>query len=267
MVLSPDGETIAFGAGATSSGFSPSARGAAEVASRERRARTFPFWSPDGAIDRASSPAESSARRGVGRARADVCDAPIARGGTWGAGGRHRLRSGHSRRGSAGRGRGRRAGAVTRVDEKRHTTHRWPFFLPDGKHFLYLGREPRRIPARDQAGIYVASLDGKENRRLLPTLWERAVLRRLAPLGSGREPDGAAASTPRSLTLSGESVRIADDVNFDDGVWRGNFTHLGERGARFSDGRGGRSADNSTWIDDRPARQLATIGDEGRRTR
>jgi hypothetical protein len=39
----------------------------------------------------------------------------------------------------------------------------WPAFLPDGRHFLYLRR-----PVSQAAGeIYLASLDGKENTRLL----------------------------------------------------------------------------------------------------
>jgi serine/threonine protein kinase/Tol biopolymer transport system component len=42
--------------------------------------------------------------------------------------------------------------------------YKHPVFLPDGNHFLYL---VARADA-GKAGIYVASLDGRENRRLLP---------------------------------------------------------------------------------------------------
>jgi Tol biopolymer transport system component len=55
---------------------------------------------------------------------------------------------------------------VTNLDPARHTTHRWPRFLPDGKHFLYFaghhmsGRE-------DTSEIYVASLDGSTNKLVL----------------------------------------------------------------------------------------------------
>ncbi len=27
---------------------------------------------------------------------------------------------------------------LTKIDPAQHTSHRWPVFLPDGKHFLYL---------------------------------------------------------------------------------------------------------------------------------
>jgi Tol biopolymer transport system component/predicted Ser/Thr protein kinase len=42
----------------------------------------------------------------------------------------------------------------------------FPVFLPDGRHFLYTGRSP----ATGESGIYFASLDGKENRRILADL-------------------------------------------------------------------------------------------------
>src|SRR5262249_19033404 len=58
--------------------------------------------------------------------------------------------------------------AASALDPKKHTTNRWPWFLPDSKHFLYLanshtGGDPR------QNGIYFASLDGRENRLILAT--------------------------------------------------------------------------------------------------
>lgn len=49
---------------------------------------------------------------------------------------------------------------VTHLDEKRQDiSHRWPSFLPDGKHFLFTSRGK---------GVFVAALDGKDPpRRLL----------------------------------------------------------------------------------------------------
>ncbi|HVR38467.1 MAG TPA: protein kinase [Thermoanaerobaculia bacterium] len=43
------------------------------------------------------------------------------------------------------------------------TFHGWPSFLPDGKHFLYVSGG-----AGGSGGIYVASLDGGERKRILP---------------------------------------------------------------------------------------------------
>src|SRR5437868_10875742 len=33
---------------------------------------------------------------------------------------------------------GRTPKAATVMDASKHDSHRWPYFLPDGKHFLYL---------------------------------------------------------------------------------------------------------------------------------
>jgi eukaryotic-like serine/threonine-protein kinase len=53
---------------------------------------------------------------------------------------------------------------VTMLDRSlQEDAHRWPWFLPDGRHFLYFVRSSRR----DQQGIYVGSLDSKEKKRLL----------------------------------------------------------------------------------------------------
>lgn len=54
---------------------------------------------------------------------------------------------------------------LTTLDAGRgDTAHRWPHFLPDGQHYLYVveGKQERR------AGLYVGSLASKEARRLTP---------------------------------------------------------------------------------------------------
>jgi len=53
---------------------------------------------------------------------------------------------------------------VTTLDESRkETAHQWPYFLPDGRHFLYLARSVQR----ENTGVYVGTLDSKERKLLL----------------------------------------------------------------------------------------------------
>ena len=53
---------------------------------------------------------------------------------------------------------------VTRLDSSRQeASHRWPRFLPDGRHFLYTVRSA----LAEHRGVYVASLDGTTTKRLL----------------------------------------------------------------------------------------------------
>ena len=56
---------------------------------------------------------------------------------------------------------------VTQLDAASHeTSHRWPFFLPDGRHFLYtVLRAGAFQPEPD--GIFVGALDSNERRQLV----------------------------------------------------------------------------------------------------
>src|SRR5437867_11045698 len=47
---------------------------------------------------------------------------------------------------------------LTMLDVSRHTTHRWPSFLPDGKHFLFLATNHSGT-GEMQNGIYMGSVD------------------------------------------------------------------------------------------------------------
>ena len=55
---------------------------------------------------------------------------------------------------------------ATLIEKTKHDTHRWPWFLPDGKHFLFLatshtGGDPKAN------GIYFGSVDNKETRQVI----------------------------------------------------------------------------------------------------
>lgn len=111
---------------------------------------------------------------------------------------------------------------LTQLDPKQHTTHRWPWFLPDGRHVLYLAASHDN-PVSDQNGIYVVTIDGKENRRLMQSagsaqfvsgwlLWVRETTLMAKRLD------------PSRVTISGAPVRVQENVNLDIGVWRGTFS-------------------------------------------
>jgi len=58
---------------------------------------------------------------------------------------------------------------VTALDRSQNTTHRWPQFLPDGKHFLYLAAHHTR-GKEENSGIYAGSIDGGTPKLILRTI-------------------------------------------------------------------------------------------------
>jgi serine/threonine protein kinase len=123
---------------------------------------SFPFWSPDG---------RSLGFFGQGKLKlveASATASPVAladveesRGGSWGPDGTILFSRGYRdpilRIPAAG-------GSPAPVTEvKGREAHRWPSFLPGGRHFLY----SVRIQGEEQGYVYVKSLDSKERREIV----------------------------------------------------------------------------------------------------
>ena len=120
----------------------------------------YPFWSPDSrniGFFAQGKLKKVSANGGPAQA---LCDAPDARGGSW----NHDDVIIFSPSASAISIQSvSAAGGVPSDVTKSKGDQRHPVFLPDGRHFLYFVRG-----AGEKSGIYVSSLDGMENRRILP---------------------------------------------------------------------------------------------------
>ena len=128
----------------------------------------FPFWSPDsrfiGFFADGKLKKIDATGGGPPQTLCDVPESPGGRGGTWNSegvivfapsstGGLHRVSEG-----------GGPSTPITRLDESRQEeSHRWPYFLPDGHHFLYFSRS---IQPQNNA-VVVGVLDGKDTPRRL----------------------------------------------------------------------------------------------------
>jgi len=130
----------------------------------------FPFWSPDGRF-LAFFTADGKLKRveASGGSLQTICDAERGVGGTWNQDGMIVFAPGPTTnlvRVSAGGG---QPVPVTKLDASRHeTAHRYPSFLPDGKHFLYTAMNLSGAGNDPGNAIRIATLDGKEDRVLLP---------------------------------------------------------------------------------------------------
>ncbi len=214
---------------------------------------TFPFWAPDsraiGVLRRRQ--AEAHRHRTPGSALT-LCDAPSGRGGTWNAQGVILFTPSGA---LAACSRSRPAAAARRQSRRPtgtpYTSHRWPQFLPDGRHFLYLGvqqeegpRSERGVPRlarrpRAAAGAAIAqpgrpTPDGHLLFMRDRTLWAQ-------PFDVERE------------ALGGAPVAVARDVLEDPTIWRGIFS-TSDTGTL--DLRGRRQAGTSLTIYDRDGHEI-----------
>ncbi len=151
-----------------------------------------------------------------------VCDAANGRGGTWSPEGSilfaREFRSAIHRVAVSGG----EPVPVTVLDESLHTSHRWPFMLPDGQRFLY-GAIHHEMSRADDNGIYITSIDGGAPKRIVRTnanaefaagnllyLQERTLVAAPFDLEAGQ--------------ITGDPVAIASDVSASLGTWRASFS-------------------------------------------
>jgi len=226
IALSPDGTQAVFGASNTKAGPMLLLRkmGSLDtqpIAGSERAA--MPFWSPDGhkiaffADDKLKTIDLAS---GAVRIVCAVAESP--RGGSWGPDDTILLvesTRGPIMRVPAGGGRPK---PVSTLTDSQYTTHRWPEFLPDGKHFLFFAASHEPVSPTRPA-IFLGSLDGTPPRRLVESDSNALFVAGELLFVSGGKLLG------QSLDLGsgkvGSAARVlTDNVEYDQALWHAAFT-------------------------------------------
>ncbi len=163
IAISPDGNKFAFAAidasGKTQLWVRPLDSESAQPLGGTEGAQE-PFWSPDSQTVGFFADGKMKRLEASGGGLQVLADAPIPRGGTWSqdgvilfspgaAGGLYRVSAS-----------GGTVEQVTALDAKKNEdSHRWPCFLPDGQHYVFLVRSGLTTGA---AQIYGASLSSKD---------------------------------------------------------------------------------------------------------
>ncbi len=258
-VISPDGSTVAFTAagadGKTTLWVRPTNALEAHVL-RGTEGAFFPFWSPDSRS--LGFFAESKLKTidlEVGSAQV-VCDVPLGRGGAWGPGGVILFSPSPSAPLMRVSASGGTPVAITKVDTDRHTSHRWPFFLPDGKHFLYVALHHDPSKAANNT-LFYASLDGRENRPLFRSQSNAVYASGFLLFGRGDQLI-AQAFNPSSGTLSGEPQNVAKGVMNDSSTWHVDASASNDGLLVFGSGASGDL--QLVWLD-RNTKQVSTIAE------
>jgi hypothetical protein len=218
----------------------------------------YAFWSPDGRS--LGFFAESKLKKIAvsGGPPLVICEAPDARGGTWNRDGvivfEPHFRAPLHRVPAAGGA----PVAVTRLDPTRkETTHRWPFYLPDGKHFLFFAGSHAEGVDSELDSVFVGSLDGGKP-RLLTRARSNAVYSSGHVLYVRNKNLLAQPFDLGRLELKGEPVPLAENVQVDPGWFVAIFS-AAENVLAYQRSGGTESLTQLVWID-RSGKVVEKIG-------
>ncbi len=260
-MISPDGRYLVFSANGPS-GTQLYLRSLDALSSRAlpgTEGGMFPFWSPDSRSIAFFTDQKLKRIEVGGGAPVTICDATLPRGGSWNQNGTIVAALSYN----AGIYRVSASGgvpaAITKVDNVTYSSHRWPWFLPDGRHFLYVAVN-HNSPASPDTGVFVASLDGKENRLLFHT-FSSAIYASGHLLFQRDNSLVAQPFDPSGGKFTGEPETLSEIVQYDAGIWRANLSASTNGILVYASGAAS-GTEILTWFD-RSGKRLGTVGEQG----
>jgi Tol biopolymer transport system component/predicted Ser/Thr protein kinase len=261
-VLSPDGEKIVFAAHGPDRPKALWVRSLNSAAAQRldgTEGASFPFWSPDSRFVGFFANGELNKIPAGGGPVIPLAPASNPRGGSWSR--KHVILYAPNFIGGLMRisAEGGTAQPATTLDPRLHTTHRWPWFLPDGRHFLYLATNHSGGNAQEN-GIYYASLDGKENRLLLATDAGAQYASGYLLFHSQTTLMAQRFDADKGKLL-GDAVPVVDKVQDDNSVWRALFSASGNGLLLYQSGTMA-AGTQLVWVD-RSGKLLGSVGERG----
>ena len=223
-VLSPDGTRIAFSARDDKSKVLLYVRPLTSLSAQPlpgTEEAMYPFWSPDSREIGFFTPGKMKKINAGGGPPQTLCDSVGGRGGAWSKEGVIVFSPSTTQallRVSAAGGTPEPASKLDLAQAE--NSHRWPSFLPDGKHFLYWSRNSR---AGEPSVLYVGELGTLESKVLMKS-------ETMAVYASGHllflrgQTLMAQPFNPSRLELSGEPVPVAEHVAISGATVRAMFS-------------------------------------------
>lgn len=266
MALSPDGSTLALVSPEDSTGlpviYLQRIGSASSTALPGTQGASYPFWSPDGNYLGFFANLKLQKIAVAGGTPQSLARVLAARGGSWG---KQNVilyapdpSSGLWRINADGSG----AGPVTQdfLDANpEQQTHRWPVFLPDGKRFLYWSGNFSNIRDDKISGIYLGSLDDKQQKLLLLCRSSFGYDSAHLYYADDQKALVSVAFDPGSGQVSGNSSPIARAVGFQPSTYWTALTVSSNGTVVYNTGVGA-ALSVLTW-EDRSGKEVGRIGE------
>jgi serine/threonine protein kinase/Tol biopolymer transport system component len=258
IAVSPDGRYLAFTA-ATGGKVQLLVRALGSTEPRQldgTQGARLPFWSPDSRYIGFFAGDQLKKIEVTGGPAQTLCDAAAPFGGSWNRAGViiFGLTPGGLFRVSATGG---EIAPVTTLDRQgQENSHRYPTFLPDGRHFLYSIQSGRK----ETRGIYLGSLDGPLKSRLLDDF---TVIKYVAEVPGDAANvagwllfvrDGALLARPfdtNRLDFTGDQFWISDKVGSDPLYFNYSTFSVSDNGVLVFDPSLKRQRRQYRWVDRR----------------
>jgi eukaryotic-like serine/threonine-protein kinase len=262
--LSPDGTQLIFPAGDTSGNEALWLRPLDSLTAKRLEGTdgaSYPFWSPDSRHVAFFQNGKLKEMDMTGGPPVLLCDAPDARGGTWGQSNlivfASQLWGGLDSVPASG---GNPTPVAVHKGSGAEFHNRWPEFLPDGKHFLYLSGD-LAAPGTPNLGIYIGEIGSNESKFLLQADSDALYappgfllfLRDDTLMAQRFDADGQ--------KLEGEALPVAQHVASPELFRQGLFSVSGT-GMLVYETAGTSIGGQMAWFDDN-GKQLAEVGEPG----
>ena len=216
-----------------------------------------PFWSPDSRFIGFFTPLKLAKVDTSGGSVQNISEITLGRGGSWNKDGVILFTPNTADVLYRVSATGGKAVPATQFDAHRsENSHRWPQFLPDGKHFLFFVRSSQ---GPDSTGTYLGALDSDEHHLILHNDF-RAVFVQPGYLLSVREQLLVAQPFDlRSFSVTGDAAPIAEHIALNGGTSAAMFSASDNGVLAYETGASQVTGWDLVWYD-RGGKRLETVG-------
>ena len=261
MALSPDGRKLAFVA-SSKKGQQLWVQSLSEVSAQPLTGTDdafYPFWSPDSRYIGFFAAGKMKKIAAVGGPAEIICDASSGRGGSWNSSGTILFSPSPNSTLYVVSAAGGTPRQVTQFDNNRsEASHRWPIFLPDGRHFLFTSRSF----TVSNASIFAGSLDSPD-RKLILDVNSNAIYVPSGYLVFVRDRTLMAQRfNAKRVETEGDPVPLAEKIVYDFNYSKGDFSLSANGVLAYKQGTSSDADTQLAWYD-RNGKKLSDLTTTG----